>query len=199
MKESLHQMIKEKKQILDALESSGYLEAIELAAEAMTECLQTGNKIILAGNGGSAADAQHFAAELAGRFLMERGPLAAISLCVDPSIMTCIGNDYGYTEVFRRQLEGIGRPGDIFVAISTSGNSENLLQAAKAANEMGIGVVGLMGKDGGQLKKCCGYSLVVPSDQTPRIQEIHTFTVHMLCGMIEESLFGESEEAYGNR
>ena len=93
MKKSLHQMIKEKKQILDALESSGYLEAIELAAEAMTECLQTGNKIILAGNGGSAADAQHFAAELAGRFLMERGPLAAISLCVDPSIMTCIGND----------------------------------------------------------------------------------------------------------
>ena len=188
--ENVKKIIEEKKRILDDIQKNGYLEITEKAAEAMTESVQAGNKIILAGNGGSAADAQQFAGEIVGRFMMERTALGAISLCVDPSVMTCIGNDYGYDSVFERQLEGVGRTGDIFVAISTSGNSENLIRAVKLAKKLNIKTVGFLGKDGGKLKELCDYALVVPSDSTPRIQEIHTFTVHVLCEYIEKRVFG---------
>lgn len=188
--ENVKSVIEEKKKLLDDIQTTGYLDIVEKAAEAMTESVKAGNKIILAGNGGSAADAQHFAGEIVGRFMMERKALGAVSLCVDPSVMTCIGNDYGYDSVFERQLEGIGRTGDIFVAISTSGNSENLIRAVELAKKMDIKTVGFLGKDGGKLKEMCDFSLVVPSNSTPRIQEIHTFTVHVLCEYIEKKIFG---------
>lgn len=188
--ENVKNIIEEKKKILDDIQTTGYLDLVEKAAEEMTESVKAGNKIILAGNGGSAADAQHFAGEIVGRFMMERKALGAISLCVDPSVMTCIGNDYGYDSVFERQLEGIGRAGDIFVAISTSGNSENLIRAVTLSKKMNIKTVGFLGKDGGKLKEMCDYALVVPSNSTPRIQEIHTFTVHILCEYIEKKIFG---------
>lgn len=191
MKKEIEQIIVCKKGLLDQLSETGYLDAVEQTARAMTECLCAGNKIILAGNGGSAADAQHFAGEMMGRFLIERKALPAVSLCVDPSVMTCIGNDYGYDMVFERQLSALGKAGDLFVAISTSGNSANLIRAAQTARRMSIQTAGLLGKMGGQLKGLCDYALVVPSDETPRIQEIHTFTIHMLCEYMEKKIFGK--------
>lgn len=129
------------------------------------------------------------AGEIVGRFMMERKSIPALSLCVDPSVMTCIGNDYGYDMVFARQIEGIGQAGDVFVAISTSGNSENIIKAIEAAKVKKIKVVGFLGKGGGKIKDMCDYALVVPSDDTPRIQEVHTFSVHLMCEYIEKKIF----------
>ena len=133
-----------------------------------------GNKVLLAGNGGSAADAQHFAGEIVGRFLMERNAIPALSLCVDPSVMTCIGNDYGYEEVFARQVQGLGKEGDAFIGISTSGNSENIIRAITEARKKNMFVVGFLGKDGGKIKDLCDVALVVPSNSTPRIPVSYT-------------------------
>ena len=129
----------------------GYLDKVLAASEVMTDAIKSGHKILLAGNGGSAADAQHFAGEIVGRFLVEREALPAISLCVDPSVMTCIGNDYGYDEVFARQLAGLGNEGDVFIGISTSGNSANVINAVEAAKAKGMKTIVLTGKDG----RCC--------------------------------------------
>lgn len=189
MKKEIEQVIDHKKDLLDLLGQTGYLDVLEQVTQVMVECLCAGNKIILAGNGGSAADAQHFAGEIVGRFLMERKALPAVSLCVDPSVMTCIGNDYGFDFVFERQLSGLGKAGDLFVAISTSGNSVNLIQAVETARKMNMKTIGILGKTGGKLKELCDYALVVPSNETPRIQEIHTFSVHMLCEYIEKGIF----------
>ena len=157
-------------------------------AEVLIEVLKNGNKILIAGNGGSAADAQHFAAELVGRFLKEREGIPAIALTTDTSILTSIGNDYGYNRVFSRQVEALGKPGDVFFGISTSGNSENVVQAVERAKEMGIITVGLLGRDGGTLKAICDYEMTVPLDETPRVQEFHIMTIHMICEIIEEYL-----------
>ena len=170
MKKEIEQVIDHKKDLLDLLGQTGYLDALEQVTQVMVECISAGNKIILAGNGGSAADAQHFAGEIVGRFMMERKALPAVSLCVDPSVMTCIGNDYGFDFVFERQISGLGKAGDIFVAISTSGNSVNLIQAVETARKMNMKTVGILGKTGGKLKELCDYALVVPSNETPRIQ-----------------------------
>ena len=185
MKEKIYHLIEQKKQILDRMLSEGYFDTAAQVSSAIADCILAGNKIILAGNGGSAADAQHFAGEFVGRVLMERRALPAVSLCTDPSVMTCIGNDYGFDAVFERQLSGIGKKGDLFIAISTSGNSANLCRAAEQAGRMGIQTIGLLGKDGGRLAGMCDYALVVPAEETPRIQEMHTFTVHLLCGEAE--------------
>lgn len=190
MKIETEQVIEQKKSLLDMLGQSGYLDTLEQVTQVMADCFHAGNKMILAGNGGSAADAQHFAGEIVGRFLMERKALPAISLCTDPSVMTCIGNDYGYDQVFERQLSGLGKAGDIFAAISTSGNSANLIRAAETAKQMQMLTVGFLGKTGGRLKDLCDYALVVPSEETPRIQEIHTFSIHLLCEYIEKEMFG---------
>ena len=192
MRTEMEQVIACKKNLLDQLCQTDHLDMVQQAAQVMTQCLRAGNKILLAGNGGSAADAQHFAGEIVGRFCMERRALPAISLCVDPSVMTCIGNDYGYDMVFERQLSGLGNAGDVFVPISTSGNSINLVHTVKTAKKMGIWTIGLLGKTGGKLKELCDYALVVPSEETPRIQEIHTFSVHMLCESIEKQIFEKS-------
>lgn len=189
MEKWISEIISNKKELLENLESNGYIELVEETGRMISEALKKGNKIILAGNGGSAADAQHFAGEIVGRFTMERKSIPAISLCVDPSVVTCIANDYGYDQVFARQIEGQGKAGDVFVAISTSGNSENLINAMKVARESNIKIVGFLGKKGGKMKELCDYALVVPSDCTPRIQETHTLTVHILCEMIEKELF----------
>jgi len=179
--------------LLAQLENGSYIKELELVGLKMIETLNNGGKIILAGNGGSAADAQHFAGEIVGRFTMERNSLPAMSLCVDPSVVTCIANDYGYEEVFARQIDGLGNPGDLFVGISTSGNSENIIRAVNICKGKRITTVGLLGKNGGKLQGLCDYALTVPSNITPRIQEVHTLSVHLLCEMIEKGIFGVNE------
>ncbi len=162
-----------------------HLEQINRIAELFVAVLKADQKILVAGNGGSAADAQHFAAELVGRYLKERRGLPVISLSTDTSALTAIGNDYGFQRVFSRQVEALGKPGDLLIVISTSGNSLNLIEAAKSARELGLQVVGLLGKDGGSLKALVDEALVAPSDATPRIQEIHEWIWHTWCALID--------------
>ena len=192
MKPWIEKVIEEKQALLKKIQE-GYLADVEAVGNMLAQILKSGGKILLAGNGGSAADAQHFAGEIVGRFTMERKSLPALSLCVDPSVMTCVANDYGYDQVFARQICGLGKSGDAFVAISTSGNSENLIKALTVAKQNGLKTVGLLGKGGGKIKSLCDHALVVPSDSTPRIQETHTLTVHILCQMIEQEIFGGAE------
>lgn len=175
-----HQRVFERLAALDAdVARAGTLIAARLAA---------GSKLLVCGNGGSAADAQHLASEMTGRFIKERRPLAAISLTTDSSALTCIGNDYSFDEVFARPLRGLGRQGDVLVAISTSGNSANVRRAAEDARAMGMQVVGLLGRDGGVIKDLSDVAIVVPHDVTARIQEAHILVIHTLCGLIEQEL-----------
>jgi len=171
------------------LESSAYLSAVVKVAEAMTKCLRSGNKILFFGNGGSAADAQHLAAELSGRFLKERKSLSGWALTTNSSILTAIGNDYSFDDVFARQIQGIGSPDDIAFAITTSGTSPNVMRAVNLAHERKLVTVGLTGKTGGKLCGVVDHCICIPSDQTPRIQEAHILTGHILCELIEETLF----------
>ena len=170
-------------------ESPAYLGAVVKVAEAMTKCLRSGNKILFFGNGGSAADAQHLAAELSGRFLKERKSLSGWALTTNSSVLTAIGNDYSFDEVFARQVQGIGNPDDVAFAITTSGNSPNVLRAVDVAREMKLVTVGLTGRTGGKLRSVADHCICIPSDQTPRIQEAHILTGHILCELIEETLF----------
>lgn len=172
-----------------------YRETIGRVGMAFVECMRRGNTLLFAGNGGSAADSQHISGELVSRFKFNRPGLPAIALTVDTSILTAIGNDYGYDKVFSRQIEALGRAGDIFVAISTSGNSPNILAGIEAAKAKGIMVVGMTGAKGGKMKALCDECLCVPSDETPRIQEGHLATYHLLCGLMEEVLFPEFKPA----
>ena len=167
----------------------GLSDNIVGAVELCVESLRAGGKVMFAGNGGSAADAQHWAGELVSRFYYDRPGLAAIALTTDSSILTAIGNDYGYDYTFARQVEALGREGDVLVAISTSGNSGNILRAADAARARGVAVVGFTGASGGKLADCSRICLRVPSSETPRIQEGHEFLGHMLCAMIEREMF----------
>lgn len=186
--EWIKEVIEQRICILKSTAMNDYLTVLETVGTELLEILKKGNKILLAGNGGSAADAQHFAGEIIGRFTMERDAFAAVSLCTDPSVVTCIANDYGYEEVFARQLDGLGKEGDIFILFSTSGNSPNLVRAAQLARKKRIKIVGFLGKDGGKLRVMCDYALVVPAESTPEIQEIHTLSVHLLCRMIDEGM-----------
>lgn len=170
-------------------------EAIHKEFEAACrECLlayQSGLKILIAGNGGSAADAQHFAGELVSRFSFDRPALAAIALTTDTSILTAVGNDYGYESLFSRQIQALGMAGDVFIAISTSGNSPNILKALHQARQQGLATIGLTGGTGGKMKELCDICLCAPADSTPRIQECHLVLEHTLCAWIEQELFGE--------
>ena len=161
------------------------VEILARACETAVDTLKSGGKILICGNGGSAADAQHFAAELTGRYKTERGALAGIALTTDTSAITAIGNDYGYDLVFSRQLEALGREGDLLVAISTSGNSKNVLNALEFARKNGIKTLGFSGKGGGSMNELCDINLVVPSSDTARIQEMHIFFVHTICQAID--------------
>lgn len=149
------------------------------------ECLETENKIVIFGNGGSAADAQHFAAELIGRFRIERKSLPAIALTTDTSIITAIGNDYGFDHVFERQCNSLVKKNDLIFAISTSGKSKNVVEGINASRKKGALIVGLLGNDGGHIKNLCDVSLIVPSRLTPRIQEVHRLVMHILCELID--------------
>ncbi len=155
-------------------------------AERIIGCLQNGGKTLWCGNGGSAADAQHLAAELIGRFKAERGPLPAIALTTDTSILTCIGNDYGFDQIFSRQVGGLMSNKDILVVFSTSGNSPNVLRAVAEAKRIGGYVVGFLGNEGGKLKAECDLPFVVPSNDTARIQEMHIFAGHVICALIDK-------------
>lgn len=151
-------------------------------------CLRNGKKILILGNGGSASDSQHFASELVGRFINDRQPLAAISLATDTSILTSVSNDFCFDETFARQIIALGQQGDMLFAISTSGNSLNVIKAVEAANNSGINTVGLLGNNGGQLQNLCDYSITIPSKITARIQEFHIVVIHALCVLIEKEL-----------
>lgn len=162
------------------------IPAVESVSQLIIERLQAGNKILICGNGGSAADAQHIAAELSGRYKSERRALAGIALTTDTSALTAIGNDYGYESVFSRQVEALANKGDLLIAISTSGNSQNVIQAITTAKELGCHTVGLSGRDGGAMSDSCDFNIVIPSDDTPRIQEMHILIGHTICQAIDD-------------
>jgi D-sedoheptulose 7-phosphate isomerase len=166
----------------------GLDEEILKVGSLAAQTLQTGGKILFCGNGGSASDSQHMAAELTGRFIKDRKPLGAIALTTDTSALTSIANDYAFEEVFARQVMALGRSGDLLVGISTSGNSQNIIRAVQEARVIGIRTVGLLGRDGGQLRALCDHAIVVPSDVTARIQEAHILIGHTFCGLIEQHL-----------
>jgi D-sedoheptulose 7-phosphate isomerase len=152
---------------------------------------KTGNKTLIAGNGGSAADAQHIAGEFVSRFYFDRPGLASIALTTDTSIITAIGNDYGYEKLFSRQLQANGVKGDMFIGISTSGNSANVIEALKECKEKGIITVGLTGEKGGKMAEMCDYCIKIPSNETPRVQESHILIGHIICAVVEEAIFGK--------
>lgn len=189
-----------KKKIVDQLEKSIYIkqkiledqiivEQLEDIIQVVIESYKNHKKVLVAGNGGSAADAQHFVGELVSRFYFDRPALSAIALTTDTSVLTAIGNDYGYEELFKRQIEGLGQSGDVFFAISTSGNSKNVLAAVESANKKGLVTVGLTGEKGFKLKDLCNYCVMAPSSETPRIQEAHISIIHIICYLIEDTLF----------
>ncbi len=189
MLDRIHQHLKSHVAVVESL--SEQAELITEAAERCSAALAAGRKVLLCGNGGSAADAQHIAAELIGRFIDDRRSLPAVALTTDTSALTAIANDYGYDQVFSRQIEGLAKPGDVLIAISTSGNSANVNLAAQSAREHQCPVIGLTGKSGGRLATLCDTALIVPSNVTAQIQECHILIGHLLCDLIEQSLFGE--------
>lgn len=158
---------------------------IDRTAQIVNECLRRGNKILLMGNGGSAADAQHIAAEFVGRFKKERKGLPAIALTTDTSIITAVGNDYSFDSIFSRQIESLAVEGDVIIGISTSGNSPNIINGIDVAKKIGCYTIGLLGKEGGKLKKIVNLPVIVPSDNTPRIQEVHILIGHIICELID--------------
>jgi D-sedoheptulose 7-phosphate isomerase len=169
--------------------------AIYAIADAVTRAFRNGGKLMIAGNGGSAADAQHIAGEFLSRLNFDRHPLPAIALTSDSSVMTAIGNDYGFEHAFARQVRGLGRPGDVFIAISTSGRSPNVLAALKAARELGITTVGFSGDGERAMAAHCDHFLAAPSAETPLIQQIHIVAAHAICGLVERNLFGSGSAA----
>ncbi len=162
--------------------------------QAVVEALETGNKILLFGNGGSAADAQHIAAAFVNRISMERPPLPAVSLVTDAAVITSISNDYGFSDVFAKQIKALGRPGDIAIGISTTGNSANVVRAFEVARELGIITVALTGNKGGTMAEMADHALIVPANKTPRIQEAHIIIGHVICEMVERLLFRLTSE-----
>ena len=190
MQAYINAQVAEAQQVLAAIaEDSRLLQVLEAAAQRCVESLRAGGKILLAGNGGSAADAQHIAGEFVSRFMFDRPGLAAIALTTDTSILTAIGNDYGYEKLFARQVQALGVKGDVFIGYSTSGASANILRAFEQARSAGLICIGLTGNRGGPMRELCDYLLEVPSSQTPKIQEGHLVLGHILCGLVENSLF----------
>jgi D-sedoheptulose 7-phosphate isomerase len=165
-------------------------DAVAISAQLCIDCLKSGGKILLFGNGGSAADAQHIAAELVGRYKVERKSLPAIALTTNTSALTAIGNDYGYIHVFDRQVEGLANKGDVVIGISTSGNSINVINALKVASKLNCTTIGFSGQDGGEMNKICNINLAVPSEDTPRIQEMHILIGHTICHLIDQEFTG---------
>ena len=186
IKESLLESAELKKTVAETMADS-----IEKAINVICYALKSGKKVLLMGNGGSAADAQHIAGELVGRFKKERKAIPAIALSTDTSILTAIGNDYGFERVFERQIEALGEKGDVVIGISTSGNSENVYRAMRLAKENGLKTIGLLGNDGGRIKDFSDVTLTVPSKNTPRIQESHITIGHIICEGVERIVSNE--------
>lgn len=172
------------------LQDTALLQNVERAGLLCVEALKAGKKVMLAGNGGSAADSQHIAAELVSRLNYDRPGLAAVALTTDTSALTAIGNDYGYEQVFSRQLEAIGQKGDVLIAISTSGNSPNILRVIEAAKQRGVHTIGMTGKSGGKMMGQCDIMLAMPSGHTPHVQECHITLGHIICQIVEDTIFG---------
>ncbi|USN58494.1 MAG: SIS domain-containing protein [Candidatus Peribacteria bacterium] len=165
------------------------VDMLDAVIECIKDCLVSGHKLLIAGNGGSAADAQHWATEIIARYKLERKSMAAIALTTDTSTITSIGNDFSFDEIFSKQIEGIGNAGDIFIGISTSGNSMNVIRAIEIAKEQGMMTIGLTGKGGGKMATMVDHNLLVPSDNTPRIQECHQTIYHTICEEVENRMF----------
>ncbi len=185
MTERIHSAFRESAEVKLAFVEE-YMERIYEVGSIMATAIREGNKVILFGNGGSAADAQHIAAEIVGRYMKERRALPAIALTTDTSILTAVGNDYGFETVFERQVEALCQPGDVAVGISTSGNSENVIRAIRKAHDLGATTVAFTGRNGGKLAELVHYAFIVPSYETPRIQECHITLGHVLCEIIDE-------------
>ena len=190
MRQYIIDQIQNTQRIISAiLQDGGLLTRVEAAAQACVTSLRNGGKILLAGNGGSAADSQHIAGELVSRFAFDRPGVAAMALTTDTSILTAIGNDYGYQQLFTRQLQAYAIKRDVFIAYSTSGNSPNIIAALREAKSLGVISIGMTGSRGGPMKDLCDHYLDVPSTETPKIQEIHAVLGHILCGLVERALF----------
>ena len=190
MKDYVSAQIAEAQRVMADMQTDARLSSnLTAAADACIECLRRGGKLLLAGNGGSAADAQHIAGEFVSRFAFDRPGLAAIALTTDTSILTAIGNDYGYEKLFARQLQALGNQGDVFICYSTSGKSPNILLALREARSKGLVCVGLTGNRGGPMRELCDHILEVPSADTPKIQEGHLVLGHILCGLVENAMF----------
>jgi D-sedoheptulose 7-phosphate isomerase len=190
MKQYISDQINEAQQVMSAMLADDDLTFIvQAAANACITSLQQGGKILLAGNGGSAADAQHIAGEFVSRFAFDRPGLPAIALTTDSSILTAIGNDYGYEKLFARQVQAHGNKGDVFIGYSTSGLSPNILRAFEESRTRGLICIGLTGNRGGSIKSCCDYLIEIPSSDTPKIQEGHLVIGHIICGLVENAIF----------
>lgn len=189
MKEKINNIIEEQISNLKKLKESDYYETIEKISDEIIDCLKSGGKLLIAGNGGSASDAQHFAGEIVGRFLFDRKALAAIALNTDTTVMTCIANDYSYDDVFARQIEGLGQEKDIFIGISTSGNSKNIIKAVEKCKEKNIHSIAFLGKNGGVLKDMADENLLIPYTSTARVQEHHILSIHLICEIVEEKIY----------
>lgn len=188
MKERINNVIDEQIENLENLKDSDYSEKIILISEIIIDALRNGNKVLIAGNGGSAADSQHIAAEFVGRFALERKGLPAIALTTDSSNLTSISNDYSFDDVFSRQIEALGNKNDVFVGISTSGNSKNIINAVNMSKQQGLKTICLLGKDGGKLKNLCDYNITFNYSETARVQEHHILTYHLICEFVEKAM-----------
>lgn len=186
IREIIHSSIDTKRNVI---EDPYLMNTIEEATAIIGKAFRNGNKVLFCGNGGSAADAQHLSAEFSGRFYTDRAPLPSEALHCNTSYMTAVANDYGYEFVYSRMIEGMGKEGDVLVALSTSGNSVNITNALQKAREIGMITVGLTGRTGGNMKELCNYLINVPSTDTPRIQESHIMIGHIICQLVEEELF----------
>lgn len=189
--EKIRQDLLEHLRVMNSVASS-LVDQVIATTDLVLGALKNGKKVLLMGNGGSAADAQHIAAELIGRFKVDRKALPAIALTTDTSILTAVGNDYSFDDVFSRQVAALANEGDIVIGISTSGSSPNVLNGIRAAKEIGCKTIGMTGKDGGELARLADLSLIVPSQETPRIQEAHITIGHIICSLVEQSFLGDT-------
>lgn len=195
MQSDVSRLLRETADALRVVSETEYSSSVEQALNLLEEAFRAGRSLFAFGNGGSSADAQHLCAELVGRFLLERRPLPAIALTTNQALLTAWSNDYQFDDIFARQIEGLGRPGDVAWGISTSGNSANVVNGLRRARELGLRTIGLTGSGGGRVAEHSDVLMAVPLQQTPRIQEVHLVTFHAICGALEQRLFGTNSVA----
>ena len=195
MQSDISRLLREIADTLRAISESDYSASVEQALDVLEEAFRAGRFLFAFGNGGSSADAQHLCAELVGRFLLERRALPAVALTTNQALLTAWSNDYQFDDIFARQIEGLGKAGDVAWGISTSGNSANVVNGLRRAREIGLRTIGLTGAGGGRMAEHCDVLLAVPLRQTPRIQEVHLVTFHAICGALEQRLFGAGSVA----